>query len=247
MDGASELVEDVGVDHGGFEAFVAEEFLDDADVVALDEEVGGEGVAEGVAGDAGVEAGELGGDGDGFLEDGFVEMVAAELVGFEVQVVAVGGEEPLPGPGLAGGGGFSVEGEWEFYPAGTALEILLVLFSYLLDVGSEGSVEGGGQDGETVLAAFAVTNGDLSGFEVEVFDAELEAFEEAKTRAVEQGSGEVFFSLELGEDGGDFGNGEDIWDALGTLGPNDGVEPGKIHLKDFSVEVEDGRECLVLG
>ena len=33
-DGAT-LVEDVGVDHGGCDVFVAEEFLDGADVVAV--------------------------------------------------------------------------------------------------------------------------------------------------------------------------------------------------------------------
>ena len=48
---ASTTVE-VGIDHGGFDVFVAEEFLDGADVVAALEEVGGEGVAEGVATDA---------------------------------------------------------------------------------------------------------------------------------------------------------------------------------------------------
>ncbi len=39
----------MGVNHGGFEVFVAEEFLDGADVVAVLEEVGGEGMAEYVA------------------------------------------------------------------------------------------------------------------------------------------------------------------------------------------------------
>ena len=38
---ASATVEDVDVDHGGFDFFVAEEFLDGADVVAALEEVGG--------------------------------------------------------------------------------------------------------------------------------------------------------------------------------------------------------------
>lgn len=39
----------MGVDHGGFDVAVAEEFLDGADVVAVFDEVGGEGMAEGVA------------------------------------------------------------------------------------------------------------------------------------------------------------------------------------------------------
>ena len=42
-------VQNVGVDHGGRDVPVAEEFLDGAYVVAVLEEVGGKGVAEGVA------------------------------------------------------------------------------------------------------------------------------------------------------------------------------------------------------
>lgn len=41
-------LEDMGVEHRGVHVLVAEEFLDGADVVASRQEVGGEGVAEGV-------------------------------------------------------------------------------------------------------------------------------------------------------------------------------------------------------
>ena len=51
-DAASATVGDLGVDYGGFDVAVTEEFLNSADVVAALEEVGGEGVAEGVATDA---------------------------------------------------------------------------------------------------------------------------------------------------------------------------------------------------
>jgi hypothetical protein len=44
-------VEHMGVDHGGFDIFVSEEFLDGADIVASFEQMGSEGVAEGVGGD----------------------------------------------------------------------------------------------------------------------------------------------------------------------------------------------------
>ena len=47
--GESAFREHVGIDHSSSDIVVAEEFLDGADVVALFEEVGGEGVAEGVA------------------------------------------------------------------------------------------------------------------------------------------------------------------------------------------------------
>jgi hypothetical protein len=50
LDGEAASVQDVGVDHGGADVAVAEELLDGADVVAAFEEMGGEGVAKGVAG-----------------------------------------------------------------------------------------------------------------------------------------------------------------------------------------------------
>jgi hypothetical protein len=52
LDAEGASVEDVGVDHGGGDVAVAEELLDGADVVAGFQQVGGEGMAEGVAADA---------------------------------------------------------------------------------------------------------------------------------------------------------------------------------------------------
>lgn len=52
-------VQYMGVDHGGFDVFVSEEFLNRADVVSALEEVCGEGVAEGVGGDSFFELGDF--------------------------------------------------------------------------------------------------------------------------------------------------------------------------------------------
>ena len=64
------------VDHGGFHIFVAEKFLDGADIITILEQVGGEAVAEGVGGDGFLDFGDLGGGFDGFLEAGFVNVMA---------------------------------------------------------------------------------------------------------------------------------------------------------------------------
>ncbi len=68
---------DVGADHRGFEVSVAEEFLDGADVGAGLEEMGGEGLSEGVGGDALCDARGTGGSANRALRGGFVEMMAA--------------------------------------------------------------------------------------------------------------------------------------------------------------------------
>ncbi len=60
-DGQAAPLEDVGVDHGGLEVFVAEQVLDGADVVTALQQVGGKGMTEGVAGDALVDTGLAGG------------------------------------------------------------------------------------------------------------------------------------------------------------------------------------------
>ena len=88
----------MGVDHGGFDVFVAEEFLDGSDVVAVLEEVGGEGVAEGVGGDAFFYFGEGCGLFDGSLECGFMNVVAPRDSVFFVCEEGGGGEYVLPDP-----------------------------------------------------------------------------------------------------------------------------------------------------
>jgi hypothetical protein len=57
LDSEAAAVEDVGVDHGGLDRAVSEELLDGADVVAIGEEVGGEGVAHRVPGGVFAQAG----------------------------------------------------------------------------------------------------------------------------------------------------------------------------------------------
>ena len=76
FDGEAAALEDVGVDHGGFDILVAEQFLDGADVVAILQKVGGEAVTEGMRGDGLVYFGEAGGLSDGLLENAWVGVVA---------------------------------------------------------------------------------------------------------------------------------------------------------------------------
>lgn len=97
-DSQGALVEGVSVDHGGAHIFVSQEFLNGPDVMTVFQEVGCEGMAEGVAGDAFGKAGLDGGQFHGALDGGFVEVVAAALAGFGVVVEPGGRKEPLPLP-----------------------------------------------------------------------------------------------------------------------------------------------------
>jgi hypothetical protein len=103
-DAGGAAVENVGVDHGGRDILVAQQFLDGADVVAVLEQVGGEAVAKDVWDDGLGDVGSSGGLAHGPLDQSLVSMVATGLPGSGVAVVADGGEYPLPPP-LGGSAG----------------------------------------------------------------------------------------------------------------------------------------------
>lgn len=91
----------VGVNHGGLDAIVTKPFLDAADVGSLGEEMGGEGMAQGVGGDSLGDACFAGGCFEGFAEGVFVDVVAAHNAGGGIGAFAFGGPKPEPRPFLA--------------------------------------------------------------------------------------------------------------------------------------------------
>ena len=76
-DGQSSFVEDVGVNHGGADVFVAQEVLNGSDVVACLKEMRGKGVAEGMTSHRLDDPGEFSGFINGPVQRLFMEMVAA--------------------------------------------------------------------------------------------------------------------------------------------------------------------------
>ena len=77
---------------------MAEELLDGADVGSAFEEMGGEGVPEGVAGGGFGDAGDADGLLDCSLENRLMKMMAAGVAGVPIDVETRCGEDPLPGP-----------------------------------------------------------------------------------------------------------------------------------------------------
>jgi hypothetical protein len=176
---ATAAIKDVGVDHGGFHVFVAEEFLDGADVVAVLEKMGGERVAEGVTTDALGDLSVAGGLFEGFLEAAFVEVIADDLACARIAATGAGWEGVLPNPLATGTGVFTIEGVGEEGFAVAEAEVLLVELFDLLEVGLEGGDEAGGEHGEAAFATFGIADVELFLVEVDVFDAEVEGFAEA--------------------------------------------------------------------
>ena len=86
------------IDHGCGDVAVSEELLDGPDIGSAFEEMGREGVAEGVAGGGFGDTGDADGLLDPSLEYGFVKMMATCLTRVPIDVEPGCREDPLPGP-----------------------------------------------------------------------------------------------------------------------------------------------------
>ena len=119
---------DMEIDHRGRDICMAEQILDGADVDSAFQEMGGEGMSQGMAGGPFVEAG---------FPDSFFELtrhrVVMEVIAGDSTVSGVGaegggGEYPLPGPLPWGVRVFSGERFGKMGLTPTAREIMLVVF-----------------------------------------------------------------------------------------------------------------------
>ena len=166
----------MGIDHGGFHVFMAEQFLDSADIIAILEQVGGEGVAEGVGRDGLVDSCKLGGAFDSFLQAGFVEMVALFDAGNGICGKGGSGECILPGPFTVGIWVFLFEGIRQVYGAITVEKVFFVHRFDLIEMQAQGFEQTIGEHGDTVIFALAVADDDLVIGEVKVLDTQAQDF-----------------------------------------------------------------------
>jgi len=92
------LAQHVGVDHGGGDIVMPEQFLDGADICAALQRVSREAVAKRVAGNAFDDAGPCDGSFDGPVDRQLVDMVAPHLSRTGVDRESGGGKDVLPTP-----------------------------------------------------------------------------------------------------------------------------------------------------
>lgn len=245
MDFAEVGVGDVGVDLGGGDVGVAEDGLDGAEVGAVHEEVGGEGVAEGVGGDVFGDAGLFG----VFLDDAF------DGAGGEAAVVAGGGGEAGVFAVVEEEGGEGVFADFEvlgdFEGGGFADEDGAVFFAFAADgefaaveidgvaiEGDEfGDAEAGGEeefdDGAVAEAGFGVGgDGVEEGFDfvvVEEGDLFFDGFgevDEARVEGFDVAFAEVFEEAAEGDEVVGLGEG-------GEGGGGGAVEPEAVFAEEF--------------
>ena len=100
----------MGVDHGGGDVLVAQEFLDGADVRAAAQKVGGKGMAQSMRGGGFLDAGFAGGLPDGALEERLAEVMAAHGLAARVDGEIGSGKGVLRDPFAGGAGVFAFQG-----------------------------------------------------------------------------------------------------------------------------------------
>ena len=246
FDGQAAALEDVGVDHGGADVLVAEQFLDGANIVAILEQMGGKGMAKGMATDALLDARFLGGFLDGALKSRFVHVVAAFFAAARVGGAFGGRKEVLPNQFAIGFGVFLLERAGQVNFAKARGQVFLVVEADLFDLPPEGGDDGIGQGRDAVFFPLSIADGDGFVFKVNILDAQSDTFHKAKAGAVEDLGHEFKEAVHLSNDAHGFIAAED---GGKTFGAFSGGKQNRFDflVEHFAVQEEDGAEGLVLG
>jgi hypothetical protein len=246
-DAQSSAVEDVGIDHGGIDVGMAEKFLDGADIVTGFQQMGGEGMAQGVAADGFLDASLAGGATDLLLQAGFVHVVAAEDAAARIPRQSIRRENVLPLPLERGAGVFPFQGVGKEDGAEAAGKVGVVNAADPFELFPERRDEQFGKHGDAVLGALAVADDDPMQIEIQVFDPQTVDFHQAQAAAVEQLCHEQIDPGETGEQRADLIPGKDGGQADRAFGADElkgGIQFG---VDDVAEEKHECVQRLVLG
>lgn len=235
----------MSVDHRRRDAVMAHQFLDGTDVAGGLEQVGGEGVSQGVTSGPFGDARAHEGEGESALDRGFVDVMASAGT-FRENVHAGSREHPLPGP-IGGGRGlfvFDAVGKEDRSSTRKGFEFVVLFES--CDMRRQQTDEAGGQHGSSILPSLALADQDFSAVEVDVLNSELQALKQAQAGAVHQRGGEIGQASQVLKDEGDFGAGEDHGNADSAFGADEVGKVRDITADDVSVQEEKRTEGLVL-
>ena len=168
-------VQHVGVDHRRIDVFVSEQLLHGADVVAVFEQVSGEGVPEGVAGRARRQPGGLDRGSDRVLDHGLVQMVPPALAARGILVGPRCGEDPLPDRIAACFGVLAAECVGQFDPPGSAREVGAVQNLGAAQMLAQRPAHDSREQCDAVTVALALAHADQLAGEVDVLHAQAQA------------------------------------------------------------------------
>ncbi len=165
---------------------MAEELLDRADVGAVLEQMGGEGVPEGVAGDALRGPSALRRLLHRALEHGGVQVVADELARLGIAGEAGGRKDPLPAPLAPRVRILPFQGVGERDPGIPLGQIAAMEVPHGLQMARQPFVDAPREGRDPLAPALALADHELSARRVDVLDAQPQALQEPQAGAVEQ-------------------------------------------------------------
>ncbi len=185
FDGEPAAVEDMGVDHGGLDVLVPEELLDRAYIIAVLQQVCGEGVTKGVGRDELIDSRCSASLADSFLQDAGVGVVTHGLLGDRVGRKRKGREEVLPFPFPSRTRILASKGRGKIDFSIACLDVFLVQQLHLAQVKLKIRDEGFRQNGGTVIFALTVTDDDLAVPKVNILDSQAQAFHEPQAATIQ--------------------------------------------------------------
>jgi hypothetical protein len=165
---------------------VAEELLHGADVVARFEEVGGEAVAQRVAGRGLGDSRLLHRAPDGSLDAAFVKVMASADSFVRIDREVRGRKEPLPSPTRGGVWVLAIEGARKFDARESCRTILLVAAADGLQMLLKARDQSSTEHRAAVFVSLAGADRDFASIEVDVLDPEAEGLQEPEAGSVEQ-------------------------------------------------------------
>ena len=152
----------MGVDHGRFDVLVSQQLLHRADIVAVFQQVGGEGVAQGVAGAVFDYARGVNRPADRALDGVFENVVPTGYPGSRIDGEVVHGEYPMPSPRRADTRELALQRKRRFDARRARLSIALPEASAARDLLLQRHREASRQHRPPVFVAFGFTHQNLA-------------------------------------------------------------------------------------
>lgn len=245
-DGKPGFVQDVRINHGGGDIFVAQKLLHGSDVVAALQEVGREAVSKRMAAGWFVQPGGANRKLDRILHVLLPEVMTARFAAPWISRKARGGKDVLPGPGSGRARIFPLQGMREVNCSATQRQILAVQLANASEVSLKWGFESLGQQGNAVALSFAFANGDLVIAKVYVFHPQAQRFEQSQATPIKKMADKAIVSTQVREHGTRFCPGKDNRQA-GR--PPDALRIDKIEfpIEHLLVKEEQSTESLILG
>ena len=226
FNGQSSALENVGVDHGGFDILVPEQFLNSADtcpepqvlgVVAVLQEMGGKGVTKCMRSHMLVNTCAAGSFLDGFLHNCFVKVMTADNASTLVFGEIGRGKQVLPDPFLICISIFAFESQREIDRPKSVHKVFLVDGYYIVELKFQRLDERIGKDGQAVILTLSIADNNLMVVKIYIFYSQAHGFHYTKSTSIHDLSYQFRCTGEVGKEAFDFIPGEDSRDGFGAL------------------------------